>query len=67
MEIPPIPSLGISFNVDLEVLYDPFKGRTGYEVAKLLEESLKDVLYELSPDVTYAQTLITEVEEFNND
>ena len=45
-----MPVQQISFKVDLEVSYDPFKGKTPEEFAELVHDDLFDCLIELRPD-----------------
>ena len=55
------PKLTVSFAVDLEVEYDPFKGRTHDQVAAALQETLDNLLFETSPKVVGVCTSITAV------
>ena len=55
------PKLTVSFAVDLEVEYDPFKGRTLNQVAAALQETLDNLLFETSPKVVGVCTSITAV------
>ena len=56
------PKLTVSFAVDLEVEYDPFKGRTHEQVAAALQETLDNLLFETSPKVVGVFTSITAVD-----
>ena len=56
------PKLTVSFAVDLEVEYDPFKGRTHEQVAAALQETLDNLLFETSPKVVGVFTSITAIE-----
>lgn len=56
------PKLTVSFAVDLEIEYDPFKGRTDEQVAATLQETLDNLLFEASPEVVSVCTLITAIE-----
>ena len=56
------PKVTVSFAVDLEVEYDPFKGRTHDQVAAALQETLDNLLFEVSPKVVGVCTSITAVE-----
>ena len=42
MDQVPIPRLTLSFSVDLDVDYDPFKGKTQQEFVKYIEAELHD-------------------------
>jgi hypothetical protein len=55
------PKLTVSFAVDLEVEYDPFKGRTLDQVVAALQETLDNLLFETSPKVVGVCTSITAV------
>jgi hypothetical protein len=60
------PGIRVSFAVDIEIQYDPFKGRTPEETARLLEESVNDILFEAHPHVLLTSTQITNIEVFGN-
>ena len=66
MDPVPVPILTVSFAVDIEIQYDPFKGRTPEETAGLLEEAIGDVLIEAHPDVLSTSTNITNIEVLGN-
>jgi hypothetical protein len=53
------PKLTVSFAVDLEIEYDPFKGRTPEQVGAALQETLVNLLYEASPKVVDVCTSLT--------
>ena len=53
-----VPTLGISFTVDLQVEYNSFGGKTVDEIADALQSDLEDLLYEL-PHVIKANTNCT--------
>ena len=54
MDQVPIPRLTLSFSVDLDVDYDPFKGKTQQEFVKYIENELHEVLYDINPAVKNA-------------
>tara|TARA_R100001463_G_scaffold99194_5_gene153652 strand:- start:7 stop:219 length:213 start_codon:yes stop_codon:yes gene_type:complete len=62
MEPVPIPRLTLKFSVDLDVDYDPFKGRNKEEFISYIQNELHDVLYDINP-VKNVYTSITSVEE----
>ena len=62
----PVPALTVSFAVDIEIQYDPFKGRTPEETAGLLEDSVVDVLFEAHPNVLSTAAQITNIEVLGN-
>lgn len=66
MDPVPVPTLTVSFALEIEIQYDPFKGRTPEETAGLLEESIGDVLIEAHPDVLSTTTNITNIEVLGN-
>jgi hypothetical protein len=66
MDPVPAPGIRVSFAVDIEIEYDPFKGRTPEETAGLLEESVSDILFEAHPHVLSTTTQVTNIEVFGN-
>ena len=66
MDPVPVPGIRVSFAIDIEIQYDPFKGRTPEEAAGLLEESLGDLLFEAHPHVLSTSVDITNIEVFGN-
>ena len=62
MDPVPAPGIRVSFAVDIEIEYDPFKGRTPEETAGLLEESVSDILFEAHPHVLSTTTQVTNIE-----
>ena len=62
MDPVPVPALTVSFAVDIEIQYDPFKGRTPEETAGLLEESVSDILFEAHPHVLSTAVQVTNIE-----
>jgi hypothetical protein len=66
MDPVPVPVIRVSFAVDIEIQYDPFKGRTPEETAGLLEESVSDILLEAHPHVLSTATQITNIEVLGN-
>ena len=65
MKTDPKPLITVSFAVDLEIVYDPFNGRSTTEVGELLQDKIADLLFELTPDVQGVFTSITNVDESN--
>jgi|TARA_R100000234_G_C4915932_1_gene141956 hypothetical protein len=63
MDQVPIPRLTLSFSVDLDVDYDPFKGKTQQEFVKYIEAELHEVLFDINPAVKNAYTSIIAIEE----
>lgn len=65
MEPIPTPTITVSFAIDLELKYDPFKGKSPMEFAASIEDGLHDVLMDWRPEVLNAYTSITEINEDN--
>lgn len=59
------PTITVSFVVDLELKYDPFKGKSPMQFAASIEDDLRDVLMDWRPEILNAHTSITEVNEDN--
>jgi len=66
MDPVPVPAIRVSFAVDIEIQYDPFKGRTPEEAAGLLEEAVSDILIEAHPQVLSTSVQITNLELTGN-
>jgi len=60
-----IPTITVSFVVDLELKYDPFKGKSPMQFAASIEDGLRDVLMDWRPEILNAYTSITEINEDN--
>jgi len=65
MEPIPTPTITVSFVVELELKYDPFKGKSPMQFAASIEDGLRDVLMDWRPEVLNAYTSITEINEDN--
>jgi len=61
----PTPTITVSFAVDLDLKYNPFKGKSPIEFATLIEDDLSDLLLDLRPEVLGAFISITSVHEHN--
>jgi len=59
------PTITVSFVVELELKYDPFKGKSPMQFAASIEDNLRDVLMDWRPEVLNAYTSITEINEDN--
>jgi hypothetical protein len=57
-----VPRLTVTFTVELEVEYDPFKGRTTDQTAAGLVETAENLLWETSPKVTSVITKLIAVQ-----
>jgi hypothetical protein len=57
-----VPRLTVAFMVELEVEYDPFKGRTTEQTAAGLVEVAENLLWETSTNVTSVVTKIITVQ-----
>ena len=47
-----MPTAQITFQVDVEIDYDPFSGKTLEEFSELVHDDLADILWELRQDET---------------
>lgn len=47
METVPVPKLIISFEVDIEVEYNSFSGKTTDEIAEALQDEMHNMVFEL--------------------
>ena len=65
MEPIPTPTITVSFVVELELKYDPFKGKSPVQFAASIEDGLHDVLMDWRPEVLNAYTSITAINEDN--
>lgn len=65
MEPIPTPTIMVSFAVDLELTYDPFKGKSPVEFANLIEDDLYDALMDFRPETIAAYTSITAINDDN--
>ena len=63
MDSVPVPRLTLSFSVDLDLDYDPFKGKTQQEFIKYIESELQEVLFDISPDIKNVYTSLIAIEE----
>lgn len=61
----PTPTITVSFAIDLDLKYDPFKGKSPLEFAALIEDDLSDLLLDLRPEMLGVFTWITSVHEHN--
>lgn len=66
MDPVPVPVLRAAFAIDIEIQYDPFKGRTPEETAGLLEESVSDILFEVHPKVLSTSVQLTDIKVIGN-
>ncbi len=65
MEKVAVPTLTVSFAVDLDVEYNSFGGKTADEIAEALQEELDNILFEAAPSVTGVYTSVTAI-NFND-
>lgn len=66
MESIPVPTVTVTFAVDIDLQYDPFKGKSPTEFAASVEDDLYDTLVELRPEVLRVYTSISSVSENSN-
>lgn len=62
METKTVPCVTVSFAIDLELEFDPFKGKTEKEFAIAVEDDLIDALLELRPEVKKVVSSIVAVD-----
>jgi len=62
MEALPVAKLTLSFQVELELEYDSFKGRTTQQLAEGIQDDLDDLLFEVAPNVVGVFTTLTSIE-----
>jgi len=65
METIASPTVTVTFSIDLELAYDPFKGKSKQEFAALVEDDLYDALMDLRPEVQSVYTSIVSIEGDN--
>jgi|TARA_B100000945_G_scaffold307253_2_gene295513 hypothetical protein len=63
MEQVPIPRLTLNFSVELEIDYNPFKGKTQAEYIKYIENELQETLFDVSPNVKNVYTSLIAIDE----
>ena len=56
------PSITVSFQIDIDLEFDSFKGKTPEEFAQNVEDDAIDALLELRPEVLGVFTTINNVE-----
>lgn len=61
MQPVPVPTLTVSFAVDVDVEYNSFGGKTKEEIAEGLQDDLDNLLFELSPHVKGVYTSCTSI------
>jgi hypothetical protein len=65
MEKVVVPTLTVSFAVDMDVEYNSFGGKTADEIAESLQEELNYLLFEASSSITGVYTSVTAI-NFND-
>lgn len=56
------PSITVSFQIDIDLEFDSFKGKTPQQFAQNVEDDVIDALLELRPEVLGVFTTINNVE-----
>ena len=51
----------VSLALDLDMEYDPFKGRTPNQIAELLQDKLDDLVFEVDKNIRGVYTQVTNV------
>lgn len=59
METLPVTKLTLSFDVEIDLVYDSFKGRTAEHLAEGIQDELNNLLFEISPNVIGVFTTLT--------
>ena len=59
MDKPAVPRLILSFDVDIELEYNSFNGKTAEDIADDIEQELHDFLLEVKPTVDFVNTSLT--------
>ena len=63
MDKDPLPRLILNFSVDLDIDYNPFKGKTKEDFIKHIQSELHEVLFDVSPSVKNAYTSLIAIDE----
>jgi len=61
------PVLTVLFTVEIEIEYNPFKGRTSKELAVGLQDEIHDLIMEANPKIKGVFTTINSIEDASND
>jgi len=62
MEAPPVAKLTLNFQVELELEYDSFRGRTAEQLAEGVQDELDDLLFDAAPNVVAVFTTLTSID-----
>lgn len=65
METVTSPTVTVTFSVDLELSYDPFRGKSPEQFAALVQDDLHDALMDLRPEVLSAFTSMVSIDSDN--
>lgn len=63
MESISVPTVTVTLAIDIDLEYDPFKGKSPAEFAALVEDDIHDALSELRPGVLGVYTSISSVSQ----
>ncbi len=61
------PKITATFHVELDLIYDPFKGRTKEQFVDVVMEDINSALIELRPEVFAAYVDLDHLKEIEND
>ena len=56
-------TVAIRFEVEMDLTYNPFKGKTVHQFADMVSDDLTDALLELRPDVKEVYTKLKSITE----
>jgi hypothetical protein len=62
MDAIPVPKIVVGFNVELEVEYNSFAGKTPQELAESIQDEMNDLLMEVDRKVLAVTTSIKTIE-----
>lgn len=65
MDKPVVPRLILSFDVDIELEYNSFNGKTAEDIADDIKEELDDFLLEVKPTVRFVSTSLTSCKTYD--
>ncbi len=61
------PKITATFHLELDLVYDPFKGRTKEQFVDVILEDITSALIELRPEVIGCFVDLDQLRDFNND
>lgn len=67
MKAAPKPKLSVALQLEIEMDYDPFQGRTPLNVVDLLQDKLVEMLMDSDPNIFGLFTTVISVNELNTE